>query len=200
MDPKLKQFDAGRSVDIQIARAMRFPGVNSPVPAYAVGPQMPPGLQQAGDAPFSRTIYPPWTVKLAESRDFLVNDFQMALPGAIGATISSAASQFQVPESQIGWLQNFALYILAPIATSSVKWTIRINGGPVSGWDNIQNPPGVALFTYIPSDDLQIRLPNHCLVDVLITNRSANPETVGTALGGWYHPSQAELHSWGSIV
>lgn len=200
----LKTLNPGRSNDVSETQRFRFPtpSGSSPPPRMDVGmgPQMPPRGEDASEAPFTRLVFPPRIEKLTASRDFNVQDYQMALPGVVGASITSAALRFQVPKDQFGWLQQFTLYVLTPTANTRVRWQVRINEGPVPGFDNIENPPGIANFILIGYDDLRVRIPTAASVDVLITNLSANAEVVGAALAGWYHPEAAELRAWNADI
>jgi len=198
---KLAVFDAVRSLDVQEARRMRFPrpGVQIAQQFTGEGPLMPPVEGMVADSPYVRLIYPPWVEKLPESRDFNVQDFNLTLAAGAGAQVQGPS--FQIPESQVGWLQSVGLYVLTPTAGTSVTLIVRIDQGPVPGYDNLQNPPGIANFLLFPlEDEIRVRLPNHCTVDCIIRNNNANgPWTVGALLGGWYHSQSAELRQWGPI-
>jgi hypothetical protein len=100
----------------------------------------------------------------------------------------------------VGWLQGFTLYLLSPLATTRLNWAVRINQGPVPGFDNIQNPPGVANFELIITNDMRIRVPNGATVDVAITNLDGAAVTAGSIIQGWYHPSTDELRYFGGDV
>jgi hypothetical protein len=133
--------------------------------------------------------------KLASSQDFRIRNFQLVLAAGAGSEVTLAG--FQLPQGQVGWLQVFSLYVLTPTAATDVRWQVRINQGPVPGWESVANPPGIAQFIVIGDDDMRVRLPGNCLVDVLITNQNASgPWTVGAELQGWYHPEIAERRAW----
>lgn len=166
------------------------------------GLSVPSGREMPGVAPQPalRTLLPPQTTPLITSQNFTAQDYAMVLAAGVGSTITSAAASFRLPASQVGWLQNFTLYVLTPAATTSVQWTVRINGGPIPGWDNIQNAPGVANLFVGEYNGLAIRIPNGALVDVLITNLNANgPWTVGAKIAGWYHSLADEARVYGSL-
>lgn len=153
----------------------------------------------AKTSPYQRLVFPPRIEKLLTSQDFKAVDFQMVLAAGVGATVTSPQLRFQLPASMVGWLQQFTLYTLSPTALTSIRFAIRINEGPVPGFDNEQNPPGVANLVKIDTNDMRVRLPNHCVVDVLITNLNASgPWTVGGALAGWYHSYADELRIFGT--
>lgn len=152
----------------------------------------------ASRAPMQRLIYPPRIEKLPASQDFNVQDFAMTLGAGAGSTITSTNLLFEVPTNMVGWLQNFTFYILTPTANTSVQFAVRINQSPVPGFDNRQNAPGVANFVLAEYNDLRVRLPMGCMVDVIATNLNANgPWTVGGLLSGWYHPPSEEQRVFG---
>lgn len=176
-DSRLRFIDRVRSPDQ--SEAARFGSLGQP-----------PGRADIAErSPFQRIVYPPRVEKLLSSTDFTVQDFAMVLPAGAGSTITSAALAFTLPASMVGWLQEFKVYVLSQTAATSAQWSVRINGGPVPGFDNKQNAPGVANLVLLEWNDMRIRIPNGATVDVIITNLNANgPWTVGGYLAGWYHP------------
>jgi len=157
--------------------------------------------EQSGPAETSRlvrTIFPPWVYKLPMSADYNRNVFSSALAAGAGSTVIPVT--FTLPETFVGYQQIFGVYILSPTALQDITFTLRINGGPVEGWDNIQFPPGVANFVVQNFADLQVRIPNSGKVDVVVTNNSAaGPWTVGAKIAGWYHPESEGNRIYGSL-
>lgn len=151
----------------------------------------------AQDAPPVRNIFPPWVYKLPASQDFNSNRFDLALAAAAGATVIPVT--FDMPPTFVGYLQIFGIYILSPTALQDITFTLRINNGPVQGWDNIKFPPGVANFVVQNFGDLQVPIPDSAHVDVLVTNNNANAFTVGAKIAGWYHPWNEEQRIYGSL-
>lgn len=151
----------------------------------------------ADTAPLVRNVYPPWVYKLPMSVDFNRNAFDAALAAAVGATVEIVT--FTLPPTFVGWTQIFGLFILSPTANQDVTFTLKINGAPVEGWDNIQFPPGVANFVVQNFADLQVRVPDGGTVSVVATNGSANAWTVGAKIAGWYHPLNEEQRIYGSL-
>jgi hypothetical protein len=167
------------------------------VPNRNAGPGMPPRVEAASDSPIIRVQQDPRIEKLRESVDFNAQNYALALAAGAGSVV--AGPTFQVPQNQVGWLQSSGLYLLTPTAATSVTLQIRINSGPVPGFDNLQNVPGIANFVVFPlEDDMRVRIPNNALVETFIFNNNANgPWTVGAFLSGWYHPLAAEEQAWG---
>lgn len=150
----------------------------------------------AAQSSLTRVIDPPMREKLLSSQDFNAEDYALILAAGAGSQVQGPS--FTLPETMVGWLQLVWFYVLTPTANTSVSFAVRINGGPVSGFDNQQNPPGVANFVILPFNDLRVRIPNGATVDVLVTNLNANgPWTVGAKLGGWYHALSDEMRVYG---
>ena len=193
--------------DVEVIRGMKvatsrggglimpnIPGTGAELPARA-RPQINPG-----ESNYVRQINPPWTTKIPASQDFFARDFEMVVPVGVGSTVTSVALSFRLPQDHVGWLQQFALYVRGSLATTRLQWTVRINQGPVPGWDNKSNPPGAANIVFLPDNDLAKRITNGALVDVLITNLDGAAITgVGGLIAGWYHPKQDELRYWGEV-
>lgn len=149
----------------------------------------------ADSAPLVRNIYPPWVFKLPMSKDFNRNAFTTVL--AAGATAELVS--YQIPQAMVGWVQIFGIYILSPTALQSIVFTLRINGGPVEGWDNIVFPPGVANFIVQNFSELQERVPNSGLITVTAMNNGVGAFTVGAKISGWYHPETEEQRIYGAL-
>ncbi len=186
-------------VDVGTAIEGNFPSSagRPSCPPDGLGPQLPPRGPDAQLSALARMVFPPRIEKLAQSVDFQVRDYAMVLPAVVGGTVVSAALRFVVPQGMIGWLQQFSIYTLTPSALLSAQWTVRINQGPVPGFDAAQNPPGIANFVYITTDDMRVQIPSGAVVDILITNLNGNAGfVVGGDLAGWYHPIAAEARAW----
>jgi len=191
-------YKQDRAPDQTATRDMRFPSSSgaSIIPRNTgVGPQLPPRDDAPSDAAFVRLQYPPRMEKIPGSIDFNAQTYNLVLPLPAGSVVAGAS--FRVPKDQIGWLQNAFLWVLTPTAATLVELSIRINGGPVSGFDNIQAPPGIANFIQLPLDEMRVGLPNGCLVETFLTNRGTTAEVVGAGISGWYHPESSEQSAWG---
>lgn len=146
----------------------------------------------------TRMILPPWTTKLPGSQDFNANLYTSTLAAVVGATVVPVS--FQLPPASVGYLQQLIIFCQGPTNATNVTFTLRINQSPVSGFNNLNLFPGVSNLTAQDLNDLQVRLPNGCLVDVLVTNNAATgPWTLGAKIAGWYHTEIEEQDIWGNI-
>lgn len=181
-----------KGLDALLARRMGVPDRARILPENFV--QQPgPG----NSSPLVRNVYPPWVYKLPTSQDFNAEAYDAAIAAAVGATVT--ITSFQLPPTFVGWIQLFSLYVLSPTANQAVTWQLRINGGPVPGWDNIFFPPGVANFGVRDFSDLQVRVPNGALIEIIGINRSANAWTIGGKVAGWFHAMTEEERIYGSL-
>lgn len=204
MGKGLERFQTGVPPDVRINQRLDYgesrggsfagPPVGNLSPAP--GPMMPPRIEVASEAPFARIVYPPRIEKLLTSADFNVADYAMAVPAGVGSLVTSANLAFALPATQVGWLQQFFLYILGPLATTRLSFMVMINGGPVPGFTMI-NPPGAVNFLLITTNDMRVRLPQGSTVNVQITNLDGAAITAGGLLAGWYHPLADELRMYG---
>lgn len=169
-------------------------------PAIEFDPaQLKPGTPgPAQSSPLVRNVYPPWVYKLPASVDFNQNNWSTALAAVVNQTVVPV--QFQTQPTYVGYVQVFGIYVLSPTALTDVSFALRINQAPVQGWDNYLLPPGVANFFVRTFSDLQVRIPNGALVDVLVTNRTGTgPWTVGAQIAGWTHPETEERRVYGDL-
>lgn len=187
------------AVDVQTARAMQFGSVQGEAcPPMTHSPASTPRGFNVTDAPPVRLLFPPRVEKLAASQDFNQNDYRVILPAGVGSIVEPPSLAFQLPKDQVGWLQNFSQYTLQPSAATYASWKLLINGAPVSGFDDVRNPPGIANLVEVFESNIRVRLPMGAKVSVRITNLDASgPWTVGGLLRGWYHPKVAEDRAWG---
>lgn len=205
MSRALERFRVGVPPDIKQNSGMDFaegrggsfagPSVSGLMPPPP--PMSPPRIPVASEAPFARIVFPPRIEKIPTSADFNVVDYAMAVPAGVGSVVTSAALSFALPATQVGWLQQVFLYVLLPIATTQLSWSVRINGGSVPGFTGLRNPPGAANFLLITTNDVRVRLPQGSTVDVQITNVDGAAITAGGLLAGWYHPLADELRVYG---
>ena len=166
-----------------------------PTPGMAPAPA-PRGFD-VRNSPTVRLLYPPKVLKLGSSQDFKANDYRVILLAGVGTFIEPPTLMFQIPKDQVGWLQQFSLYTLNPSAATYASWSIRINGAPVSGYDNVLNPPGIANLVEVFTNNMAVRLGMGTKVQIRITNvDGSGPWTVGGLLAGWYHPRVAETRAW----
>lgn len=146
-------------------------------------------------AALTRQIFPPWVYKLPVSRDFNQNNFTTLLPAVTSLELVS----FQLPGTYVGYIQIFGIFVLSPTAATDITFILRINQGPVEGWDNIREPPGVANFFVQNFSELQVRAPAGARISVLGVNAGAAAFTVGAKIAGWYHPESEEQRIYGKL-
>lgn len=150
-------------------------------------------------APYQRVVFPPYIYKLpnGRSQDFNRNNYATALAAGAGTVVEPVS--FALPGTMIGYVQIMGIYVLSPTGNTDLTFTLRINGAPVSGWDNINTPPGVANLILQNFSDVQVPLGAGTVVSVTVTNNNAfGPWTVGAKVAGWYHTQADELRYFGA--
>lgn len=182
-------------VDLSKLLADRAGGPNSVRISRNVFRQQPGPAQQA---PFARNVFPPWVYKLPSSKDFNVNQYASVLAAGNGSQVTPVS--VQIPETNVGYIQIFGIYVLTPTASTNISFSLHINGSPVEGWDNIIPPPGVANFVVQNFADLQVRIPDGAKIEVVVSNTDANgPWTVGAKVSGWFHSQIEEQRIYGTL-
>jgi hypothetical protein len=164
-------------------------------PVSGMAPAQAPKGLDINDASLVRLLYPPKVLKLASSRDFNANDYRTALPAGVGSFVDVVT--FQVPKDQVGWLQQFSLYTLNQTAATYASWAILLNGAPVSGFDDVRNPPGIANIVELFTNAMAVRIGMGQKVTLRVTNIDGSAATIGGKIAGWYHPKVAEDRAWG---
>jgi hypothetical protein len=165
--------------------------ITTPVPAdvtqtrRGLGTVQPQPGNLAGQSVPSRIIFPWWVERPDAALDFTAEDFNVTLAAGVGATATSANLTFQIPQGMVGVVQIFGIYALNQLATTSVRYDLRINQGPVPGWSK-QNLPGIANIFAQDFSDVRVRVMNAGKLDMLFTNLNGNgPWTVGGHIAGW---------------
>ena len=153
--------------------------------------------QPITQVPSTRLIYPPRIEKLPESQDFRVQDFTMSLGAGVGDSVTSSELAFTLPRGAVGWLQSASVYVLNMTAAADISFRIRINQGPVQGFADIRNSPGVANLYRENLNEMRVRIPNGATVDIIVVNIAGGAFTVGGMLAGWFHSEQAEIARFG---
>jgi len=94
-----------------------------------------------------------------------------------------------LPQNNIGIVRGVSLYINNMLTTTNVTWTLRFNGAPVPGYNNLSIFPRAAP-SVANSFDSFVRIPqgNPMQVRVTYSNIDGAAYTVGAALSGWFWP------------
>lgn len=136
--------------------------------------------------PATRMIFPPWLYEIESAQDYTIQATG-ALPGGAGQTFSdqTAAGVLQLLGTYVGVLSFITIFVDAPTTALDVKWTLRFNGAPVQGFDNLRSFPRIAQNLSITFPGPK-RIPIGARVDVIATNNNASAWTVGYSVGGWF--------------
>lgn len=92
-----------------------------------------------------------------------------------------------LPANNIGIIRGVNLFILDMLTTTVLTWTLTINGGPVSGYTNLQIFARTAPFVGNTFDSF-VNIPQGSKVRVVYTNTDGGSYTIGAAISGWFWP------------
>lgn len=144
-----------------------------------LGPVAPAlGAAQLTVAPWA--IYPP--------PDAL--DFSRAVsftPGAGPVTVTPAGLQVQLDRGYVAVVRDITLIINDMLATTDVVFRLRVNQGPVQGWEALTILPRVAGSVSrgnLPESTV-IRIPDGALIDWQIVVNDAGVYRIGVDYHGW---------------
>jgi len=156
-------------------------------PFAALQPNQGTGGQQTGinpGMPLDSYLFPP-----AGSTQLLGTDFQPSL-GA-GQIVQLPACTIVCPAANAGVVHSIKILLDQITATTNVFWTVKRNGIPVHGYNNLRLIPrsGAASVEYefVP---VRIELSPNDVVTMQATNVDGAPYNVGGQLIGWYEPAQ----------
>lgn len=159
------------------------------VPADLLAPYEPfQGAAQGPGVQRSLQVYLPEVFPIPSATEFNV----------VVSKASAGAEQnidigivLDLPQNNVGIVRGVSLYINNMLATTNVQWTLRFNGAPVPGYNNLSIFPRAAP-SVANSFDSFVRIPqgNPMQVRVTYSNIDGAAYTVGAALSGWFWPIQ----------
>lgn len=143
-------------------------------------------------------IFPPWLYPIDSAVDFQPRADGVAL--AAGATETPADTVLQLPAGYAGVIRFVSIFVDSPTTALDVSWALRINGGPVPGWNNLRSFPRSANNISITFEGV-VQVPQNATIDITIVEHGgALAWTVGASYGGWQWPTAAELELYGRRV
>lgn len=129
-------------------------------------------------------IVPWWETKPPQGTDFLFVQKTIALAAGAGSTVDLLV--FDLPASSWGVVKGVTVFADATTVNFDVDWTLRFNGGPVSGWNNLTSFPRAAANLSIDFGGTVV-IPPNTTVSVSAQNFNAfGPWNIGVLVAGWY--------------
>lgn len=94
-----------------------------------------------------------------------------------------------LPQNNEGIVRSVSIYINNMLATTNLTWTLRFNGAPVPGYNNLSIFPRPAPFVGNTFESF-IRIPpgNPMNLTVTYSNNDGGTYQIGAALSGWFWP------------
>jgi hypothetical protein len=138
-----------------------------------------------GIIPRAAQVPPFWQFKPPEGIDFFFRTAGTLAAGAGSTLILAPTPRFRILPDYSGVIAGVSIFVDTPLTTLDITFTLRWNGGPVQGWDQLEAFPVAANAIIIPFPG-NLQVPGGTDVDVLVTNNSAaGPWTVGATVTGW---------------
>lgn len=169
-------------------------------------PSMPGGLP--GPPPPPQTLRPVaavppfYYVKPPSGIDFyfsMSSDTGLAdiAAGAGSTLVIAPTTALRIPDLYEGVVAFVTIFLDAPTTGTDVIFTLRFNGGPVSGADALRSFPRTANNLSI-TFPFNIVVPGGTTIDVLATNQNANgPWSIGAEVGGWSYAESLRQRVFG---
>lgn len=150
-----------------------------------------PGPLPGASSPFVRTVPQPLVVRPPMGLDFHGSG---QLTGATNATTPAVIPgvTYTVPLGSTGYLRSFTLQVLQLLPTSSIFWSVRIDGNPVPGLSLILTLPGnIAVWSQSwGPDEIFVEIPPGKTVDIQVGVTDAGAYTVAALFHGWSVPTE----------
>lgn len=85
----------------------------------------------------------------------------------------------------VGVIRDISFDVNALLLTSLIFFSVRINGGGVEGYANVQVFPRAVASASISPRTVQIRVPNGATIDVFVNVQDAGTYALGATFSGW---------------
>lgn len=160
--------------DVNVSRRGVLPAPYSPL------------VHQASDQS-DVSLTPWWQERPPFATDFTAIDKATVVAAVAGTVVSLPGTQFRLPTGDfLAVVKAVTIFVNAPGLTLDVDFQVRVNNGPVPGWDRLSSFPRVAANLSIDFGGT-IFVPQGALIEmVAINNAATGPWTVGGQLTGWY--------------
>lgn len=173
---------------------MRSPTRN--VPADIDARMILPGQSRSGGVPNSGVAvtgatamrYPPELYPIPEARGFAL--FDAADMVGANTTVTPAGLVLQLSAGYSAVVRTVTIDANDMADTTDIRYTIRVNGAGVPGFDALRHFPRVAASVSRDFDAF-IVVPDGAKLDVLITDVDGGAHKVGVSLTGWQWPTAA---------
>lgn len=167
-------------------------GWNLAVPRPRIGPRQMvfggvAGIQ--GDQAANTVNLPPELYPPLQSTAFFLSD-EAALVG-IGASTRPGGLAFTLPQTMVGVIDAIELLIDGIVITTSVVYSVMMNGAPVNGFNNltILGRNGAQSVSKAMGPFLRCEIPIGGTVQMQFTDVDGGAITMGAQLRGWFWPA-----------
>lgn len=146
------------------------------------------GLDSTADLiPRNLMIFPPEIYPIPDAVEF----------NPLGSTTTIIAETkvipgvaLQLPQSYIGIIRGYTIYVDNMLLTTNLIYTLLINGNPAPGYGSLTMFPRAAP-SVSNGFDAFIRVPDGAALSVKVQNVDGGSYTVGASISGWIWPRAA---------
>lgn len=166
-------------------------GTPKSIPMDIAAPFKQPPSRGLVQVPKHVPVYLPELYPIPDAQEF--NPSGSASTAAVQTDIEIALTPTifngtnQIPKGAIGVIRGFSIYITNMLTTTTVSWTLRVNGAPAGGYGALTMFPRAQSFVG-NSFDCFIRIPNGAVISVTYSNPDGGTYVVGASISGWYWP------------
>ncbi len=126
----------------------------------------------------------PWAIEPPpDALDF--NADATVAPGAGPVTVVPAGLLVVLQRGYVGVVKDVSFVVNNMLATTNVRFSLRVNGSPVQGWDSVTVLPRIAASVANGWDRRVIRIPDGARIDWAITVADAGVYQIGVQYHGW---------------
>lgn len=130
--------------------------------------------------------FPPQQYPIPDARGFTLFD-QVDTVG-VNQLLTPAGLVIAMPVGYTGVVRSITIDVNDIAATTDLRYSLRIGGTPVPGYDSLRHFPRVAAS--VSRDfDAYIVIPDGRTLDVLVTNVDGGAHKVGGSITGWSWPT-----------
>jgi hypothetical protein len=131
---------------------------------------------------FPAPFFPP-----PNARNFYRTGTATVGPGP--ATTVIAGTPLVLPQNTVGVIRDISFDVNNLLLSSLIFFTLRINGGGVEGFTNIQMFPRAVASVSLAFDPgtVQVRIPSGATIDVFVRVTDAGTYPLGATFRGWFY-------------
>lgn len=133
-------------------------------------------------------LLPPWEYPIPGHQEFNTLGSHASTGAETDTAITDA--EFDVPANMVARITGIIFYVTNLLTTSNLTFTVRINNGPVQGYNNVFIFPRAA-SSVSNAFDSYVDVPTGAKLTVTFSNLDGGTYGIGAGLSGYYWPEVA---------